>query len=566
MRRIHPLKRLFIAAVLVLLVASCSKGRTGPEGETPVPDQTPEELPLAVLSVIGGAAKHCDELSIQRDGSYVFTSCRGASVRGTLNPEVVDPMLEWADHYAPFELEVESAVGEASTRLMWHGLGEDAVDESKGQEVLDRVRSLPIDALRVVMKEHTALGRARAFLMTRLGFSASAISDVELEAVQFPDASLGCPEAGKMYAQVITQGYLFAFTVDGKAYEVHTNADGSSVVLCSAKSTGLSLTNYVDTRLSFSIAYPEGWQIDASAQESAVSFRPLDRASTGIEVFRLGGGFTNEDASRLLNEYLRQSQQDMPGAAPVGDEDDVIAIDAQGRQLVFQGTPPDGALASYLVAVLVGKTGTAYRLLLWAPIDEYVSLSSFYDRVVFSFRPFSESAPAPATGEAASESPPTTVATAIQPSPAARETASQPPPPTREITSQPTLPTAAAVETVTPIPTATVTPTAEPSRTTRFVGSFDGYVDAGNVADDRCSVRGRVVDANGSPVAGAVLRLSAFDWYVDHFTGGDGRYAFDFLDQELTWTVTPRNFPGDPVEATTKFGVVAEVNFTGRNR
>ena len=46
------------------------------------------------------------------------------------------------------------------------------------------------------------------------------------------DASLGCPQAGMAYAQVITPGYKLIFDLAGMSYAVHTNADGSHMVIC----------------------------------------------------------------------------------------------------------------------------------------------------------------------------------------------------------------------------------------------------------------------------------------------------------------------------------------------
>ena len=51
-----------------------------------------------------------------------------------------------------------------------------------------------------------------------------------VESVTWPDASLGCPEPGMMYAQVLTPGYRFKLESGGKPYDYHT---GKGVVkLC----------------------------------------------------------------------------------------------------------------------------------------------------------------------------------------------------------------------------------------------------------------------------------------------------------------------------------------------
>ena len=47
----------------------------------------------------------------------------------------------------------------------------------------------------------------------------------EVEAVTWPDASLGCPEPGMMYAQVLTPGYRFTLQSGGTLYRYHTGGD-----------------------------------------------------------------------------------------------------------------------------------------------------------------------------------------------------------------------------------------------------------------------------------------------------------------------------------------------------
>lgn len=76
------------------------------------------------------------------------------------------------------------------------------------------------------------VARARQDLASRLGVSAESISVVRVEEVEWPDTSLGCPEPGKMYAQVITPGYRIILEAAEKEYEYHADK-GKSVVFCS---------------------------------------------------------------------------------------------------------------------------------------------------------------------------------------------------------------------------------------------------------------------------------------------------------------------------------------------
>ncbi len=77
----------------------------------------------------------------------------------------------------------------------------------------------------------TALAAAIADLSQQTGVSADQITLVSMEAQEWSDASLGCPQEGMMYAQVITPGYLIILAAQGQQYEYHTD-QAANVVLC----------------------------------------------------------------------------------------------------------------------------------------------------------------------------------------------------------------------------------------------------------------------------------------------------------------------------------------------
>ena len=52
------------------------------------------------------------------------------------------------------------------------------------------------------------------------------------ERMTWSDASLGCPGEGMAYAQVITPGHKLVFDLARTSYAVHTNSDGSHMVIC----------------------------------------------------------------------------------------------------------------------------------------------------------------------------------------------------------------------------------------------------------------------------------------------------------------------------------------------
>ncbi len=77
----------------------------------------------------------------------------------------------------------------------------------------------------------TALAAAMADLSQRSGTPPDQITLLSMEAVEWNDASLGCPQEGMMYAQVITPGYKIRLQVQGQPYEYHTD-QATNVVLC----------------------------------------------------------------------------------------------------------------------------------------------------------------------------------------------------------------------------------------------------------------------------------------------------------------------------------------------
>lgn len=69
-------------------------------------------------------------------------------------------------------------------------------------------------------------------LASELGIPPEEIQVRSVEAAEWPDASLGCPEPGKAYAQVVTPGYRVILSAQGERYELHTDREGRAVVIC----------------------------------------------------------------------------------------------------------------------------------------------------------------------------------------------------------------------------------------------------------------------------------------------------------------------------------------------
>jgi len=77
-----------------------------------------------------------------------------------------------------------------------------------------------------------AVARAKDHLVKRLKVRPEEVTLESATPATWPDASLGCPEKDRMYAQVVTSGYKVLLKVEAKTHEVHVA--GSRVVSCPA--------------------------------------------------------------------------------------------------------------------------------------------------------------------------------------------------------------------------------------------------------------------------------------------------------------------------------------------
>lgn len=73
---------------------------------------------------------------------------------------------------------------------------------------------------------------ARAALAADLGIDPAEPRLISIEEVLWGDASLGCPEPGMAYIQMIVPGYRLVFEHAGQRYEYHTDQEGSRAVTC----------------------------------------------------------------------------------------------------------------------------------------------------------------------------------------------------------------------------------------------------------------------------------------------------------------------------------------------
>jgi hypothetical protein len=73
--------------------------------------------------------------------------------------------------------------------------------------------------------------RAKSFLADKLGINAETIQLVNAQSVEWPDSCLGVQTPGIMCAMHVVDGLKITLSANGQTYEVHTNLDGSQIVL-----------------------------------------------------------------------------------------------------------------------------------------------------------------------------------------------------------------------------------------------------------------------------------------------------------------------------------------------
>lgn len=66
------------------------------------------------------------------------------------------------------------------------------------------------------------VNQAVADLADRLQIDASKIVAVSAQAMSWPDKSLGCPQPGMAYNQVMVDGALIHLSVNGTSYSYHS--------------------------------------------------------------------------------------------------------------------------------------------------------------------------------------------------------------------------------------------------------------------------------------------------------------------------------------------------------
>jgi len=75
------------------------------------------------------------------------------------------------------------------------------------------------------------VARAKSFLADKLSINQETIQFVNAQKVQWPDTCLGVQQPGIMCAFHVVDGYRITLSAKDQSYEIHSNLDGSQIVL-----------------------------------------------------------------------------------------------------------------------------------------------------------------------------------------------------------------------------------------------------------------------------------------------------------------------------------------------
>lgn len=298
------LRALLILALMLMAAAACSPGQQASADPQPT---LRFETKIAVKDATGDGYEVDIALGVKNEGRRAFEGDKQFNAQMKLVNLKTDKLRATANVVSLDRVEA----GETAWIMDWNGTldagryrlswGAEGYDKSAyaefsvGPENVDESESSSAPSLCPADGEGSddcvepdmdaRVAQARADLAARLDVSESAITLRDVTEATFPDASLGVPEPGKMYAQVITPGYVIELTVDEQVYTYH--AAGERVVFVrTAGEVGEPPTDptppdperanpdpgiregwqrFADDTYGFALAYPSDWMTKSLA-------------------------------------------------------------------------------------------------------------------------------------------------------------------------------------------------------------------------------------------------------------------------------------------------------------
>jgi hypothetical protein len=209
-------------------------------------------------------------------GGLLPTESAAASPVKTAGPSEGEVVLDRATPVPPTETAAATAIHMPPTETATATVTSVPPTETataSATPVLPTGEATPLPEVSTSLEDDEIVRQARQDLAGRLGVDEESISVSRVEAVEWPDASLGCPQPGMMYAQVVTPGYLVVLEVDGKPYEYHTSQ--KHFVLCEPRMEVPSATEPPVTpapqawpipQLDIEVTVPAGFRLDVFAE------------------------------------------------------------------------------------------------------------------------------------------------------------------------------------------------------------------------------------------------------------------------------------------------------------
>jgi len=220
-----------VLAAASLLLAACSPATTPSQDESPLStptasEPTPVTVEPAPTVVEPTVPAEAAEVTLVKEDlaqrlNIPADEIRVVSVKAVDWPDTSlgcpKPNMFYAEVITPgFEIILEAGGQEYTYHT---GRGEYV--QCEGQWPVAPTLSPEVAAL---------VDKAKQDLAARAGVSAGDIAIRSIQAVEWRDGSLGCPQPGMNYIMMITPGYRIMLEANGQAYEYHASLD--SVVWC----------------------------------------------------------------------------------------------------------------------------------------------------------------------------------------------------------------------------------------------------------------------------------------------------------------------------------------------
>ncbi len=229
------MKLAHIALILVLAMAVASSGACAPRA-------APQTAPANQETTMSGEGTGTPMLPLAERPNEASLAAADLAARLEVSAEAVEVLQVTTQEMSSADLGCPSAPGKMTAEPAGIVLGKEVVLRCGGETYVYHVHGRRAvlcegiapksvaEAAKLPDASEVALAAALEDLASRLSLDKDAIEVLSVEKRTWNDASLGCPEPGKMYAQVITPGFLVRLEAEGAAYEYHTSL--THAVLC----------------------------------------------------------------------------------------------------------------------------------------------------------------------------------------------------------------------------------------------------------------------------------------------------------------------------------------------